>query len=181
MLLALWPNYWDDWQAQWRCTFDGDAKTITVNPAFNSISVKRDIYSAWKEWVSLRDHAKFEPALRTIGGDSVGGGLNAGDLYFLTNGWRVVVPHAVSFDGVLYNDEPSPVFDILAGGGANSTVSNLVQTATTTTNVYSTPPSAESIADAVWNSVERMRPEDISDEVWKDVRALTVAKFLGLK
>lgn len=130
MLLSLWPNWWDDWEAQWKCTFDGDTRTITVNPAYNQITVKDDIYSAWKEWVALRDNSKFPRALRTVGGDPVGQGLAAGDLYFLINGWRVVVGHRVEVQGVLYHDDPVDPYIVLDGGGVISTVSNLVQTAT---------------------------------------------------
>ena len=131
MLLSLWTNWWDDWEAQWKCTFDGESKTITVNSAFDFITVKDDIYSAWKEWVKLRDNTKFPPALRVIGGDPVGGGLLAGDIYFLVNGWQVVINHRVSVSGVLYHDDGLDPYLVMDGGGVISTVSNLVQTATT--------------------------------------------------
>lgn len=130
MLLSLWTNWWDDWEAQWKCTFDGKNRTITVNSAFDSITVTDDIYGAWKEWAKLRDNTKFPPALRVIGGDPVGGGLLAGDIYFLQNGWQVVIPHRVSVSGVLYNDDGVDPYVVLDGGGVISTVSNLVQTAT---------------------------------------------------
>lgn len=109
-----------------RCTFDGLNRQIIVNPLETNIDVRRDIYSAWKEWVQVRDNAKFLPAVRVIGGDPVGGGLLAGDIYFLMNGWRVVVDHEVSVTGTLYNDqEGQSPFLILPGGGVTSTVSNL--------------------------------------------------------
>lgn len=130
MLLSFWTNWWDDWEAQWKCTFDGTLKTITVNPTFDSITVKDDIYSAWKQWSLLRDNTKFPSALRNIGGDPVGGGLEAGDIYFLINGWQIIIDHRVSIAGVLYHDDGLDPFIVLDGGGVISTVSNLVQTAT---------------------------------------------------
>jgi len=135
MLLSLWPNWWDDWSEQWAVTFDGENRKIIVNPAFSSVDVKQDIYSNWKEWVQKRDSAKFLPALRTIGGDPLGGGQFAGDLYFLMNGWQIVIGHAVQLVGVLYHDDGIPVFVIEPGGGVTATVSNLVQTAETTVPV----------------------------------------------
>jgi hypothetical protein len=75
------------------------------------------------------------PALRTIGGDPLGSGQFAGDLYFLMNGWQIVIGHAVQMSGVLYHDDGVPVFVVLPGGGVTATVSNLVQTAETTVPV----------------------------------------------
>jgi hypothetical protein len=107
----------------------------------------------------LDDHTKFLPAFRSIGGDPLGGGLFAGDLYFLTNGWQVVIDHSVTVNGVLYHDDSIPVFVIEPGGGVTSTVSNLTQTAVSQQNVVT---------------------GDISS-VWTDSRALTVPKFIALK
>ena len=131
MLLSLWPNWWDDWSSQWKCTFDGVSKTITINPSYDEVSVKNDIYGGWKEWVKLRDNTKFAPALRVIGGDPVGSGLSAGDIYFLTNGWQVVVDHLVRVQGVLYHDDAIDAYLVMEGGGVISSVSNLVQSVST--------------------------------------------------
>lgn len=124
----FWGPYDPDagvWGEQ-KCAFDGEHRRIIVHPTETLLDVKRDIYSAWKEWVQVRDHAKFLPAVRVIGGDPVGGGLAAGDIYFLMNGWKVVIDHEVTLTGTLYNDTPgeSP-YIILPGGGVTATVSNL--------------------------------------------------------
>lgn len=179
MLLALQPNWWDDWQLYHACTFDGAARRIIVNPGFTTISVQRDIYSAWKEWARLRDNTKFLPAIRTIGGDPVGGGQKAGDIYFLQNDWQIVVNEAVLVQGVLYHDDGLSPFVITPGGGVTSTVSNLVQTAETSTNVITGTP--EEIAAAVWVDMNAVKPAVVSEAVWDNIKALTVAKFLGLK
>ena len=120
----------DTWQLYHKVTFDGVAKTITVNNGENIIDVRVDIYSDWKEWMQLRDYAKYDFALRSIGGDVIDAqaGLYAGDTYFLMNGWQVVIPHNVKVNGVLYHDDGLDPFIIETGGGVRSTVSNLVQT-----------------------------------------------------
>ena len=164
MLVSLWPNWWQDWEYQWKCTFIGETRQIIINPAVDEISVKRDIYSAWKEWVRLRDNSKFPAALRTIGGDPTGDNLLAGDIYFLINDWEVVVNHKVRIRGVLYSDDRPDAYVVNDGGGLIATVSNLVQTAIVNVDGSgSTPsgdcPSANDIAFSVRNelSVELSR------------------------
>jgi hypothetical protein len=125
MLLALHPNWWDDWELYHKVTFDGEARQIIINPGVTQLDFKNDIYSSWKEWVRLRDNTKFLPAIRTTGGDPVGGGLYAGDIYFLQYGWQIVVRETVAVSGTVYHDDSIPVYIIEAGGGITSTVSNL--------------------------------------------------------
>ena len=47
------------------------------------------IYSRWKEWVMADNNAKYLPAFRSIGGDSLGGALYVSLYLFLQNGWRI--------------------------------------------------------------------------------------------
>ncbi len=98
------------WQQDWllyhKTTFDGANRLIIVNENVTSLSIRDDVYSSWKEWVKLRDNAKFLPAIRTVGGDPVGGGSFSGDIYFLQNGWKTVVDLNVNrIEGVLYSDD----------------------------------------------------------------------------
>jgi hypothetical protein len=87
--------------------------------------------------------------MRSIGGDPITGGIYAGDIYFLTNGWQIVVNSQVSVVGTIYNDTTtSPVF-IVNAGGVQSTVSNLAYAYNT---IPVTVPSAATIADTVWNT-----------------------------
>jgi len=133
----LYANQWDYWQLYHKVTFDGVLKTITINQGEFTVDVKADLYSAWKEWMRVGDHPKFPIAFRTIGGDSIDSvnGIFAGDLYFLVNGWQIVIPHAVRINGVIYHDDPISPFVILQGGGVTSVVSNLTQTVVTTNTV----------------------------------------------
>jgi hypothetical protein len=126
-----------------KVTFDGTNKLITINSGESLISIKTDIYSAWKTWVATADNSKYEIALRTIGGDPLGNNRYAGDIYFLRNGWKILTDHPVIIEGVLYHDDGIPTFIVEAGGTVTSTVSSIVQTVTT--DGYST----DQVQDAV--------------------------------
>jgi hypothetical protein len=154
-----WVAFGDIWALDEKVSFDGVARRIVVHAGAGTVSVKDDIYSAWKRWMQLYDNAKYLPAIRTIGGDPLGGGVFAGDLYFLQNDWRVSVNELVNVTGALFSDDGGSPYVIGAGGGVISTVSNLTQTALSTQNVVT---------------------GDIST-VWADSRALTVPKFIALK
>jgi hypothetical protein len=123
--MLLWGAYGEQWALNHKVTFDGVNKRIIVGSLVNSIDVKSNIYSDWKEWVRLYDNSKFLPAIRTIGGDPVGGGLFAGDIYFLINGWKVEVSSELSINGILYDDSGSSPYIIQQGGSVRATVSNL--------------------------------------------------------
>jgi hypothetical protein len=172
----VWAAFGAIWALNEKVAFDGPAKRIRVNADATSISVKTDLYSAWKRWAQLDDHTKFLPAFRSIGGDDLGGGLTAGDLYFLTNGWQVVIDHPVSVNGVLYHDDSIPVFVIEPGGGVTSTVSNLTQTAVSQQNVVtgdlSSLPSAADIVAAILAAAQ-------ADPIHADVKRMNAAPVFG--
>lgn len=181
-------GYWEFWApispangyyGSQKCTFDGINKQIIVNPGETEISVKQDLYSAWKEWVQVRNNARYLPAFRTIGGDPVGGGQYAGDIYFLKNGWQIVVNSQVNFQGILYHDDSISPFIINSGGGVTSTVSNLAQNVgfQGTVNVTAEP---NILPKDVWDYLvsEASTPGSVGERLSK---LLTVAKFLGLK
>jgi hypothetical protein len=195
---AIWACWADIWNLYHKVTFDGENRLIIVNPNETTISVKRDIYSSWKEWVKQYDHAKFLPALRTIGGDSVGGGLYAGDIYFLINNWQVVISDRTNVSGVLYHDNPLDPYIVSDGGGVISTVSNLVQTSAPNVIIDGgTIPTATEVAQAVWNyTLRELTTTMTPEEFWnfllttpmapgsageKLKQALTTGNFLALK
>ncbi len=124
-MLMLWAAFGEQYALNHKVTFDGVQKKIYISTNVTSLSVKNDLYSSWKEWLLLADNSKYEPAFRTIGGDSVGAGKYAGDIYFLLNGWKIVVGHKVDIEGTLYHDDNVSPYEILAGGGVIATVSNL--------------------------------------------------------
>lgn len=147
-------NSYDYWLLNHKVTFDGVKKQITVNFGVFELDARIDLYSDWKEWAQLRDNTKFPLAFRSIGGDPIDAidainGVYAGDIYFLMNGWQIVAPHNVKVAGVIYHDDGIDPFIILAGGGIQSTVSNLVQTVVVTETIVAPGPTAIDIANAV--------------------------------
>lgn len=153
----MWTNcisFWDDLVDPMKVTFDGDNKLIKVNPQYsNNIRVKQDIYSASKRWLQRRRNFTYAQPMRGIGGDQLTGGLYAGDIYFLTNGWQIQIDHAVQITGTVYQDSAYnylSVYVVLSGGGVIATVSSQAY-AYSSSGV--TVPSASQVASAVWNSV----------------------------
>jgi hypothetical protein len=123
--MLAWAAYSEQWALNHKVTFDGVNRKIYVAPSVSNIDVKADLYSSWKEWMRLYDNAKYRPAFRVIGGDPVGGGQFAGDIYFLQNGWQIEIGHNLKVNGTLYHDDGIEPFVVLPGGGVTATVSNL--------------------------------------------------------
>lgn len=152
--MLAWIAYGDQWNLNHKVTFDGEAKLITVSPTISEIDVKNDVYSSWKEWSLLYDNLKFASAMRVIGGDPIGGGQYAGDLYFMINGWRLKIDHTFNITGVIFSDDyASPFYSDGTTSFVTNKVSSLVLTQGITTASGSTSPTADEIATAVWNRV----------------------------
>jgi hypothetical protein len=159
----VWTNlysFWDDLLDPLLVTFDGDNKNIIVNPirlyangqavgTSVTIRAKQDIYSAGKRWSQRRRNLTYAQSMRSIGGDSVGSGQYAGDIYFATNSWRIVVNQQVNLTGIVYSDDYTTPYTVNAGGGVIATVSALAF-AYNTTGV--TVPTAAENAAAVLNA-----------------------------
>jgi len=102
-------------------TFDPVAKLITLATAPDvnnevSLDVLIDLYSDAKEdWLANPFFRGFALPFRTIGGDDLGGGLDAGAYFFLRNdlGWRIrpyEASHDLTITGNLYaNDVNLPI------------------------------------------------------------------------
>jgi hypothetical protein len=178
-MIVITENLWqEDWLLYHKVIFDGINRLIIINPDEPSISVKNDIYSSWKEWARLRDNAKFLPAIRTTGGDPVGGGQSTGDSYFLINDWRVFVSSATQIDGIIYSDNfPSPFITDPSANVVRSTVSSLVQNLGFSGTINA---DNQQIAGAVWDYLmaDATSPGSVGERLGK---LLTVAKYLGLK
>jgi hypothetical protein len=147
---STYVQFWEDLEDPLKVTFDGEHSKIYLNPQYPTIRVKQDMYSAMKRWLQRRQNLSFYPPIRGIGGDPVGGGQYAGDLYFLTNDWQVVVQHQVAITGVLYNDNVAiSTYSVQSGGGVTASVSSLAY-AYNTSGV--TVPTAAEVATQVWNT-----------------------------
>ena len=74
--------------------FDGPNLTITLDSGVTEVDVGGNLYSEWKEWMLLSDNSKYPPAFRTIGGDPLTPGIEAGAYFFIRNdlGWRIKPP-----------------------------------------------------------------------------------------
>ncbi len=172
-----WIYFQQQWALQQNVTFDGINRLIIIGANTTEIDVKTDIYSNWKEWVELYENAKFLPAIRTTGGDPIGGGEYTGDVYFLINNWRVLIDHSCNIDGVLYSDNyPSPYLAADNAQIVTNKVSAIVQTVTANTGAIPTP--AENAA-AVWG--ENLSPYGPGTAGNKLKQGLTTGNFIALK
>jgi hypothetical protein len=157
---ANYISFWDDLLDPLLVTIDGDNKNIIVNPiklyangqsygTSVTLRAKQDIYSATKRWLQRRRNYTYAQPMRTIGGDSVGSGQYAGDMYFMTNTWKITVNQQTNITGIVYTDDYSTPYVVNSGGGVIATVSTLAY-AYNTSGV--TVPSAADNAAAVWNT-----------------------------
>lgn len=73
-------------------TFDGPNLLIILEAGATQIDVEVDLYSAWKTWaLASSENRKHPQAFRTVGGDELTPGVDAGAYFFLLNnlGWRI--------------------------------------------------------------------------------------------
>lgn len=120
-------------------TFDGPTLTITVTSP-GSYTVKRDFFSAWKEWVLLSDNAKYHPAFDVLGGDPTTATDSVAPYFFLRNdlGWKVKAPEAngeVTIDGNLFARDPSIEFLYPSSGPYTTMFRLLLSSRATVTTV----------------------------------------------
>jgi len=91
--------------------FDVDTtnKLFIAKSGITSFDVQIDLYSDAKEhWLTGGAALGFLFPIRTIGGDPVGGGQFAGDLYFLRDGWKLrpdEANHTLTINGNLFLDD----------------------------------------------------------------------------
>lgn len=116
-----------------KVTFNGTARTITINLGITDVAVKSDIYSGWKNFVTVDDNAKFTQAMRSTGGDPLPGARFIGEYFFLLNGWKLKPTSGtigdIELDGNLFSDDGSNVFDTT--GVDVQLIRNVVSTQTT--------------------------------------------------
>lgn len=126
--MLLWQVWGDDlWQLYHKVTFDGINKQIIVNDGELDIDVQVDLYSDWKEWSLQRDHLKYLPAMRSVGGDPTVAGAFLGATFFTINDWQIVISDSTVFTGNLFSDDfESPFITVEGAKVARSQFSNLV-------------------------------------------------------
>jgi hypothetical protein len=122
-----WPHNQDLWTLYHKVTFDGANSLIIINDNEPTINIKQDIYSDWKEWALKRDHLKFFPALRTVGGDPTVAGKFLGATFFTINDWQILIKESTDFTGNIFSDNFAKPFSTNEGIKlATSEVSNLI-------------------------------------------------------
>ena len=109
-------------------SFEGTTKRMVV-AGVSMVDVQRDLYSVWKHWLILSDNAKYEQAMRPVGGDSIGSGQQSPVYFFLMNDWKVAVDGInVDFLLNLYCEEATNLttfpFIVLNNGAVSYKVSD---------------------------------------------------------
>lgn len=157
MTLATWAAYGADWAANEKVSFNGVARTVTVNSGVTALDIGPDVYSAWKRWVTRDTNARFLSAMRSTGNDPIPGGAT-GSTFFLVNNWKLVYdPRNVAVSGVLYSENYATAYWDYDGDAVYpATVAALVNNAVSVQNVVSgTALTEEQTAAAVWGYVSR--------------------------
>lgn len=155
-----WWN-WEDYPGQ-KVAFDGPNKIIYVSEGVTELSVKGDLYSAWKEWNVGSQEAPnptaYLAAFTAIGGDPITEAQNVGDTFFLENGWRIQpfpskTPYVLTVNGNIYTREPGENPFLFAEGVSVSLIRSNIVDLVVVEPIAATITSADiaSIADAVWN------------------------------
>lgn len=135
-ILTNYAYYWEYWQLYHKVTFDGPNRLILINEGVTEIDVRRDIYSAWKEWMQLRElleNAGYLEAIRAVGGDPITETRALGSTFFLRNNWKIRPwsgAYTLEINGNLFTDEgDSPYIEALGDNNSitlRSNVSNLI-------------------------------------------------------
>jgi hypothetical protein len=158
--------------------FDGSTKLIRITAAPTngvvSIDVKKDLYSDGKEdWISDPSLSRLQFPIRSLGGDTIGGGLSVGSYFFLdnTSGWRIRPyegNHQLNVFGNLYGEDPDlPIYTATTGSYVIPILqerSSLSQVSTVETGGGTTSGSGSS-----------------ANDIWAHPKALTVGRFIALK
>ena len=189
MWIDFFYSGFDYWTQYHKVTFDGENRLIRINYGETSLDVTNDIYSDWKEWISLRDNMKYAFAISTNGGESIAQRQFVGATYFLVNGWRIKPwegNHSFTINGKLYtreeNDDPYVTTDGQWKINVINKVSSLVFTVETSTGTSSSVSiDPQDIARAVWQySVTGSLPEQtFGDHTYRKI--LTLAQYMATK
>jgi hypothetical protein len=148
------PNQFPNQKVSW----DGYNKIIYVNEGVTTLDIKKDIYSAWKEWVLSSPEyptaSTWPEAISAIGGEPLNDTLNVGSTFFLENGWRIQpvpssVPYILTVEGNIFTREAGGnPFLFAEGVSVNLLRSNIVDQVVATSTITETDYS--NIAQNVW-------------------------------
>jgi len=152
------------------CTFSGSSKLIIMDSGTIIWNVP-EVYSRWKDWLRTSLNAQHPLAFRIVGGDPTSGSKSIPQHTFLTNGWQgrpQEASHTLAVtDGILVAtgdpfvdtvgaytvrinyEQPVQAIEVATGGGGGATPAQIWSYSTRTLTSPSGP-TAEEVADAVW-------------------------------
>jgi hypothetical protein len=155
-------------------TFDGPSKVITIgyDGDVTNVDAAR-IYSAWKEWVLAGNAQYLEAFASSVGGDPLGGGVSLSGYYFIRNDLGWTLEHAptdfiIQVNGDLYPADPGTPFLELAPDMYTVTWVFQRSAASYVTDIGGAIPTAEDVADAVWD--EQLSDHTTSGSAGRQVR-----------
>lgn len=109
--------------------FNGRGRRFECSAGVSAIDTA-DLYSDWKDWVRDGQGIGYAPMFDVIGGQELPGGLFAGRIFFLLNGWKIrpqLVSHRLIINGNLYSIDGSPVTIAVEGCTIEVSVSTSAQ------------------------------------------------------
>ncbi len=122
-------------------TFDGQNRIISLDLGTVDFEVG-DLYSRWKDWVSVSDNAKYANAFNVIGGEPIDtyGSQVISPYFFFVNGWKLrpqEASHQLTINGNLLSlDGSQPTIATL--GGFEVFIRTVLSVNSTTTTVSNT-------------------------------------------
>jgi hypothetical protein len=193
------PNQFPNQKVSW----DGYNKIIYVNEGVTTLDIKKDIYSAWKEWVLSSPEyptaSTWPEAISAIGGEPLNDTLNVGSTFFLENGWRIQplaskTPYILTVNGNIYTREAGGnPFLFAEGVSVNLTRSNIVDQVVATsalssvdlaniaTEVWGTSTLSYTAGSNVYGGLVKGIDSDLGVVDTKVDKTLTKGEFLALK
>lgn len=168
-------------------SFDGANKLITLSSGTVSLSV-RDLWSRWVDWWQTSDNSKYLLAMAQIGGNDIDPveGTYIPIYNFLLNGWKIrpqEANHTLKvYDGILLVDGGGDPFVNTTGSYVvRINYQQPVQAISFDTGGGGGSLSKADVTDAVFNADISGFTGTNTFGAWISKKALTVAKYLGLK
>lgn len=138
-------------------SFNGNTKEITIT-LVDTLDVK-DLWSRWVDWFLTGDNSKYGLAMQQIGGNDIdlAAGTSIPIYIYLLNGWKIKPREAnhtlrVS-EGILLTDDSSDPFKNTTGAYTVRVLYQQPVQALTVATGGSSAPTAQQVADAVWDEV----------------------------